>query len=47
VVVAESGITTRQAVRDLEEAGVDAILVGEALMRVSDPRDAVRELLTG
>jgi indole-3-glycerol phosphate synthase len=47
VVVAESGITTRQAVRDLEEAGVDAILVGEALMRVDDPRDAVRELLTG
>lgn len=47
VVVAESGITTRQAVRDLEEAGVDAILVGEALMRVEDPRDAVRELLTG
>jgi indole-3-glycerol phosphate synthase len=47
VVVAESGITTREAVRDLEEAGVDAILVGEALMRVHDPRDAVRELLTG
>lgn len=47
VVVAESGITTREAVRDLEEAGVDAILVGEALMRVDDPRDAVRELLTG
>ncbi|MEQ8833362.1 MAG: indole-3-glycerol phosphate synthase TrpC [Miltoncostaeaceae bacterium] len=46
VVVAESGITTRQDVRDLEEAGVDAILVGEALMREPDPRDAVRGLLT-
>ena len=47
VVVAESGITGRDPVRDLEEAGVDAILVGEALMRRDDPRDAVRELLTG
>lgn len=46
VVVAESGIAGRGAVRDLEEAGVDAILVGEALMRVDDPRDAVRELLS-
>lgn len=46
VVVAESGITTRRDVRDLEEAGVDAILVGEALMREPDPRDAVRGLLT-
>lgn len=45
VVVAESGITDREAVRELEEAGVDAILVGEALMRVDDPRDAVRGLL--
>jgi indole-3-glycerol phosphate synthase len=45
VVVAESGITTRDDVRELEEAGVDAILVGEALMRSPDPADAVRELL--
>lgn len=45
VVVAESGITTRQDVRDLEDAGVDAILVGEALMREPDPRDGIRSLL--
>lgn len=45
VVVAESGISTREDVRDLEDAGVDAILVGEALMRVPDPRDGVRALL--
>jgi len=45
VVVAESGITTREHVRELERAGVDAILVGEALMRVDDPRDAIRGLL--
>ncbi len=47
VVVAESGIAGRATVRDLEEAGVDAILVGEALMSQDDPRMAVRELLTG
>ncbi len=45
VVVAESGITTRRDVRDLEDAGVDAILVGEALMRTPDPRDGIHSLL--
>lgn len=45
VVVAESGITDREHVRELERSGVDAILVGEALMRADDPRDAVRGLL--
>jgi indole-3-glycerol phosphate synthase len=44
-VVAESGIATRQDVRDLEQAGVDAILVGEALMRVNDPAATAAELL--
>jgi len=29
----------------LEEAGVDAILVGEALMRVNDPTATAAELL--
>ncbi|MBY0398638.1 MAG: indole-3-glycerol phosphate synthase TrpC [Thermoleophilia bacterium] len=45
VVVAESGITGPEDVRELEEAGVDAILVGEALMRAEDPAEAVRALL--
>lgn len=45
VVVAESGIGAREDVLELERAGVDAILVGEALMRVEDPRDGVRALL--
>jgi indole-3-glycerol phosphate synthase len=45
VVVAESGITRPAHVRELEEAGVDAILVGEALMRADDPERAIRELL--
>ncbi|HMM48943.1 MAG TPA: indole-3-glycerol-phosphate synthase, partial [Miltoncostaeaceae bacterium] len=46
VVVAESGISTRADVRDLEEAGVDAILVGEALMSADDPQEAARALLS-
>jgi indole-3-glycerol phosphate synthase len=45
VVVAESGITRPEDVESLERAGVDAILVGEALMRADDPVRAVRELL--
>ena len=44
-VVAESGITDHAEVRRLEEAGVDAILVGEALMGAADPAGAVRALL--
>ena len=45
VVVAESGISDRADVQDLEDAGVDAILVGEALMRADDPGAAIRSLL--
>jgi indole-3-glycerol phosphate synthase len=45
IVVAESGISTREDVQDLEDAGVDAILVGEALMRVNDPVATAAELL--
>jgi len=43
--VSESGIWTREEVVRLEEAGLDAILVGEALMRSEDPGRKVRELL--
>ena len=43
--VAESGIRTRADVAALEEAGVDAVLIGETLMRVPDPALAIRELL--
>jgi indole-3-glycerol phosphate synthase len=45
VVVAESGISNPADVRRLEEAGVDAILVGEALMSAPDPAQAARTLL--
>lgn len=44
-VVAESGIHHREDVQRLEDAGVDAILVGEALMTADDPIAKARELL--
>jgi indole-3-glycerol phosphate synthase len=43
--VAESGIADRAGVAALEEAGVEAMLVGETLMRAGDPARAARELL--
>lgn len=45
LLVAESGIHSRADVRILEEAGVDAMLVGESLMRKPDLGQAVRDLL--
>ncbi|HWA97231.1 MAG TPA: indole-3-glycerol phosphate synthase TrpC [Pirellulales bacterium] len=45
VVVAESGIRTRDDVLRLEQAGVDAMLVGETFMRRADLGQAVDELL--
>jgi len=45
VVVAESGIHTRQDVARVAQAGVQAILVGESLMRSRDIAGKVRELL--
>jgi indole-3-glycerol phosphate synthase len=44
VVVSESGIHDRQQIEELEQVGVDAVLIGEALMRAPDPEAAVREL---
>jgi indole-3-glycerol phosphate synthase len=43
-VVAESGITTAEQVHALEQLGVDAVLVGESLMRASDPEAALLAL---
>jgi indole-3-glycerol phosphate synthase len=43
-VVAESGIASREDVVRLEEAGVDAILVGESLMRSPDPAGLIARL---
>jgi indole-3-glycerol phosphate synthase len=43
-VVAESGYEFREQLDELERIGVDAVLIGEALMRADDPEDRVREL---
>ena len=45
VSVAESGIHDREAVLRLEGLGVDALLVGEALVTATDPGKRLRELL--
>jgi len=42
VVVSESGIETAEQVRALHQAGVQAMLVGETLMRAEDPRPLIR-----
>lgn len=44
IVVSESGIQSRADVERLAEAGVDAILVGEALVKAQDVAAKVREL---
>jgi indole-3-glycerol phosphate synthase len=43
-VVSESGIVYREQVDELERVGVDAVLVGETLMRAANPEFATREL---
>ena len=45
VIVAESGIRDAGDVGRLRAAGIDAILVGETLMRAPDPTAALRALL--
>jgi indole-3-glycerol phosphate synthase len=47
IVVAESGILEHGDCRRLAEAGIEAFLVGEALMRQKDVASATRALLTG
>ena len=44
IVVSESGIKTRADVLILEEAGIDAILIGETLMRSRDISQKIKEL---
>lgn len=43
-VVSESGYSARDQLDELERIGVDAVLIGEALMRSGDPERALREL---
>jgi len=44
IVVSESGIATRQDMLRLAEAGVDAVLIGETLMKAKNPGAKLREL---
>lgn len=43
-VVAESGISGREELAELDRVGVDAVLIGGALMAAADPEAKVREL---
>jgi indole-3-glycerol phosphate synthase len=43
-VVSESGYAHREQLDELERIGVDAVLIGESLMRTEDPEVLVREL---
>jgi indole-3-glycerol phosphate synthase len=43
-VVAESGISSRAELEELERVGVDAVLIGGALMSAADPEAKAREL---
>lgn len=43
-VVAESGISSREELEELERVGVDAVLIGTTLMSAADPEAKVREL---
>ncbi len=44
-VISESGIKTKKDVQLLKQAGVSGILVGETLMRSTDPLATMRELI--
>ena len=46
VKISESGIDSGEDIARLRQAGFDAFLVGESLMRAQGPGDALRELLT-
>ncbi len=47
IVVAESGLRDREQLDRLSDAGVDAVLIGESLMRAPDPEAACRALTGG
>ena len=46
-VVSESGFHAREQLDELERVGVDGVLVGESLMRSTDPEAALRALSGG
>ena len=46
-VISESGFSSREQLEELERVGVDAVLVGESLMRADDVEAACRALTGG
>ena len=46
-VISESGLHSREQLEELERVGVDAVLIGETLMRAPDVEAACRELAGG
>ena len=46
-VVSESGFHSREQLDELEQVGIDGVLVGETLMRAEDPEAALRALTGG
>lgn len=42
--VAESGVKTRKDIKDLQDIGVDAVLIGETLMKAPDKKVKLQEL---
>lgn len=47
VMVAESGISSREEIIELQDLGYSAFLIGESLMRSSDPENALKTLSAG
>jgi indole-3-glycerol phosphate synthase len=45
VIVTESGIKTKEDIRKLSKAGVDAFLIGETFMRADNPGEMLNEFL--
>jgi indole-3-glycerol phosphate synthase len=43
--VAESGVKSAEDAIQLQDAGVDAILIGSYLMRAANPGEALRQLI--
>ena len=47
IVISESGINTKEDIKLLKDAGVDAFLIGESLMREADIGKKLREFVYG
>ncbi len=45
ILVSESGISTPDHIRRIRDAGVNAFLIGESLLRTADPGKTLKELL--